>query len=194
MSKNFLASLHKCKQTVFSISEIAVLFPHLAQTNISRRLNYYVKQGELIWLKRAIYAKPDYSSWELANKLYSPSYISLFTILEQQSLIFQQNATVYLVSYLSRQKTVANHCFAFHKAKSDILLNSLGLFRQNNVWLADKERAFLDTIYFFKDIHIDNLYALDWNKVFTYQSIYQSKALQKRVAEYYQDFKENYVQ
>jgi len=46
------------------------------------------------------------------------------------------------------------------------------------------ERAFLDTLYLYKNYHFDNLSPINWKKVFEILPIYRNKALEKRVKNY----------
>ena len=71
--KNLTYSLLKMPQTVFTAREVALV---LAETNtdiIKSKINYYVKRGELVALRRGIYAKDgNYNELELATKVYTP--------------------------------------------------------------------------------------------------------------------------
>lgn len=192
MKNRFLATIYKNPHTVFTTTELALLFPHLSSVSLSRRLRYFVDTQGLIKLRHGIYAKENYSTWELANKLYSPSYISFATILFRDGLVFQLDSRLYVASYLTRDIKIATHTFFYHQLKPEILLNTDGLIEENNTWVATAERAFLDTLYIFGDIFFDNLFPLNWNKVFELQDIYQSKVLKKRVASQYKIFQKDY--
>lgn len=188
----FLPTIYASEQTVFSINEIALMFPHLNNTNLSRRLGYYVQTDGLLRPRKGVYAKKNYNFWELANKLYSPSYVSLVTILEKEGLIFQHNSAVYMASYTNREIIIDERTIQYHKLKQSILVNKEGLEEKNGVWVASPERAFLDAVYLWGDFFIDNLKPLDWDKVFKIQKIYKTEALEKRVKSYYRDYQKEY--
>lgn len=193
----FLPTIYASRQTVFSVNEIALMFPHLNNVNLSRRLSYYVQTDGLLRLRKGIYAKKNYNFWELANKLYSPSYVSFVTILEKEGLIFQHSSVVYMASYTNREiiigKNTDKRTIQYHRLKKSILLNKEGLEEQNGVWVASRERAFLDVVYLWGDFFIDNLKPLDWERVFKIQTIYKTKALEKRIKSYYKNYQEEYI-
>jgi len=72
------------------------------------------------------------------------------------------------------------------KDKNDILINPLGIQKSRNYHIASKERAFLDTIYLNPSYHFDNLSSIDWGKCFEMVSIYDNKAMERRLYSYYQ--------
>ena len=75
--------------------------------------------------------------------------------------------------------------------KGYVLSNTLGIENINDVYVATKERAFLDRIYISKDYHFDHLDVLDWNKVFEILPIYRNKRMNEKVEEYFKYYKGN---
>lgn len=140
-----------------------------------------------------MYAKKKYSVLELANKLYSPSYISLETVLTREGIIFQYYEGIYAVSYLSRAVNVDGNEIVYRKIKSEILMNKKGIGEQDWAMVATLERAWLDAVFLFRDYHFDNLRPLNWDKITEIKSIYDSKIFNKRVEEYYQIYKEEHA-
>lgn len=176
--------LYRLPQTIFTFREISLMFPKISGENLRSRLYYLVKTKKLISLRRGIYAKPNYSIYELGNKIYRPSYISLQTGLEKNGIIFQPHNAVFFASYLSRKITVAGTNFVYRKIKEPILLNPTGVYNENGVAYATKERAFLDTVLLYKDYYVDNFDGLDKDKIKELLPIYQNKALERRVKKY----------
>lgn len=123
---------------------------------------------------------------ELANKIYSPSYISLDTILEKEGIIFQKYEVITVVSYLTRKIKVAGREIYYRKIKDTVLMNNFGVSRSDNYFAACKERAFLDAVFLYRDYHFDNISDLDWDKIRSWQGYYQNKNLENRVKEYCQ--------
>ena len=93
--ENFILKLYQVKNTVFTIKELALLFPDIKRKNLKARINYYVKKGTLRNIRKGIYVKSEYSPLELATKIYIPSYISLETVLEKTGVIFQHYKTIF---------------------------------------------------------------------------------------------------
>jgi len=189
MKNNLILSLYQNSKTVFTIKEVSQLFPDLSYQSLKDRLSYAVKTKKLLKPRRGIYTKINFNFLELANKIYTPSYISLETVLLKEGLIFQEKKEITLVSYLTRTIKINNEIIiSYRKIKDEILNNLKGIKKENHYFIAEKERAFLDALFVFKDFHFDNL-NLNWEKVFELVKIYKSKSLEKRVFEYYQIFK-----
>lgn len=193
MENDIVFSLYQKSQTVFSIKELALLFPSISYNNLKRRLSYYVSSGKLKKPRKSIYAKDNYDPFELATKLYSPSYISLETVLAQEGIIFQKYESIFVVSYIKRTIQTSNHTINYKRLKDDILLNNQGIIKKDNYYIATKERAFLDAIFLYKDYHFDNLKPLDWNIVMQLMELYESTSLKKRVKNYHELYQKEYV-
>lgn len=190
MRNSVLIALYKQPQTVFTMKDISLMFPGIPYANLKKRMSDFARAGAIEKLRRGIYAKDNYNRLELANKLYAPSYISLETVLVKAAMIFQYYETVFAVSYLARTVQVGDQTIVYRKIKNPILLNKQGIEEENGVMIASPERAFLDVVFLYRGYHIDNLGPLDWEKVMDLKSIYNSKALNKRVDGYYQIYKE----
>lgn len=193
MKNQLLIELHKSPRTVFTLKELSLLLPNLKYNNLKERVSYLAKVGAIQRLTHGVYAKESYNPLELANKLYSPSYISLETVFRQAGITFQHYERIFSVSYLTRTVSVDGHTFEYHQISKSILLDKEGLLDQDGVIIASKERAFLDAVYLYKNYHFDNLGALDWDAVIKLSGIYKNKSLSRRVKEYYQIYREEHV-
>lgn len=191
--KDIIFDLYQKKNTVFTFNEISLWFPKIKKQSLKDKLKYAVKKQKILRLRKGIYAKNQYNIFELANKIYKPSYISLETVLKENGIIFQETGSITVVSYISRKITIDKNIFLFRKIKDEILLNKKGILSKDNYFIAEKERAFLDSVFLYKDFYFDNLIPLDWEKIFDILKIYQSKALEKRVNDYYKIFKKEYA-
>lgn len=179
-------------KTVFSTRDIALLWGEKGGNNPRRRLSSYVKNGKLVRVHRGIYAKDkNYDRFELATRIYTPSYISFETVLTRTGVNFQYYGNIFAASYITREIKVDGQKISFLRMKDYVLSNTLGIEHLNDVATATKERAFLDRIYISKDYHFDHLDVLDWDKVFEILPIYRNKRMNKKVAEYFKDYKRN---
>ncbi len=185
--EDFILKLYQVKNTVFTIKELALLFPDIKRKNLKARINYYVKKGTLRNIRKGIYVKSEYSPLELATKIYTPSYISLETILEKTGIIFQHYKTIFVASYLTRKIEVDDQEIQYRRIKEEILLDKRGILEKENFAQATRGRAFLDTLYLYKNYYFDNLSALDKKKVFSLIDVYQSKSLSKRLKEIFKN-------
>ena len=192
MQKSDILSLFRSGNTVFSFKDVSLIWGETRANLARRRLNYYIKKGDLYPIRRGFYAKDkNYDKFELATKIYTPSYISLETVLAKEGIVFQYYERIFVMTYLTREIKCDDQTYSFKKIKNSILTNHLGIERKENYFIAVKERAFLDVIYLYKDYYFDNLSNLNWDEVFKILSIYDSKKMEKRVKEYYKFDKED---
>lgn len=193
MKNSIILSLYKKPQTVFTLKEVSLLFPEIPYSNLKKRMSYFSKSGSIKKLSRGVYAKDQFDVLELANKLYSPSYISLETVLQKAGVTFQYYESVFAVSYLSRTVVVGDDTIEYRRIKKDILLNKQGIEDQGNVVIASPERAFLDGVFLYKNYHFDNLSPLNWDKIMELKNLYENRVFNKRVDEYYQIYKKDHA-
>lgn len=184
---NFILKLYQSKQTVFTSGELFLLFPEIGKDNLKARMNYYVKKGMIKNPRRGIYTKEDYDFMEMATKIFTPAYISLETVLEKEGVIFQYYKTIFVASYLTRKIIVENQEIQYRRIKEEILLSRDGLIEKDGYFEAERERAFLDALYLYKDYYFDNLEILDKKKIFSLVKNYHYKVLEKKVTRLFQD-------
>lgn len=192
MRENILSQIYNRPETVFTINEIAQLSHNVSNKSLLYSLYYFTKTGQIRRLHQGIYSKLNYNPLELANKVYKPSYISLETVLFSGGVIFQTYHTIFLASYLTRTISIGQTNLQFRKIKNTVLTNIQGIEQKTGYFQATLERAFLDALYIYKNYHFDNLGPIDWKKVNSLKGIYHSKALEKRVADYYSLFQEEH--
>lgn len=190
MEKGNILNILRSNRTVFTFKEILIASGEKKANLLRRRLNYYVKNGQLYHLRRGIYAKSsDYNRFELATKIYTPAYISFETVLAKEGVIFQYYNKIFVASYQPKEIECDNFVYSFKKIKDTILNNILGIDNRENYFIASKERAFLDTLYLNKDYYFDNLSALDLKKINLLLPIYNSKKMNKRVKDLFKGVK-----
>ncbi|MBU1045628.1 type IV toxin-antitoxin system AbiEi family antitoxin domain-containing protein [Patescibacteria group bacterium] len=186
----YLEVLLRFPKTVFSTKDVALLWGEEKEQTITGRLNKYVKAGKLVRVRRGIYAKDkNYDRFELATRIYTPSYISFETVLTRAGVNFQYYGTIFAASYITREISVGSQKISFIRMKDYVLSNTVGIKHADGIATATKERAFLDRIYVSKDYHFDNLDALDWDKVFEILPIYNNKRMIRKVNEYFKHYK-----
>ena len=188
----YIEILLRSSKTVFSTKDIVLLWGEQAEANVRVRLSNYVKRGKLIRVHRGIYAKDkNYDRFELATRIYTPSYISFETVLTRTGINFQYYGNIFVASYVTREIEAGGQKISFIRMKDYVLSNTIGIEHTNDISTATKERAFLDRIYISKDYHFDHLDVLDWNKVFEILPIYRNKRMDKKVQEYFKHYKDN---
>jgi hypothetical protein len=179
---DYLAAILKSDKTIFTSKDIAILWGETASPATWVRINYYVRKGELIRLRKGIYAKSaGYNKLELATRIFTPAYVSFETVLAKEGLIFQFYEKIFVASYLTREFTIDGQNYALRKLKDAVLTNPLGIEHREETSIAIKERAFLDTLYINSDYLIDNLPGINWEKVFEILPIYTNQRMKKAV-------------
>jgi len=179
---NYLSAILRSNKTVFTTEDIALLWHEPLSPKTLVRINYYVKQGELIPLRRGIYAKNEnYNKLELATRIITPAYVSFETILAREGVIFQFYMPIFVASYTTRQLLVDKQVYTYRKIKQEILLNPLGVEHTNDTSSAVLERALLDTLYVGALSYFDNLRSVNWELLFSILPIYTNHQLEKKV-------------
>lgn len=154
----------KTDQTVFSTLEISLLVDSYSGAKLHSAVKYAVKAGELIRITRGFYAlSQEYSKAEFGNKYRVPSYVSLYTVLQEAGIVFQVYDSIFLVANRSEEVAVDGQKYVYRKIKDDILLNELGLVVKDGVNIASAERAICDKIYLDGDEYFDNIRSINWD-------------------------------
>ena len=179
--ESILFEIYKDKRTVFRLVDVAMLLPRRDNRNLSNGLNYYVRTGKLLSLRRGIFAKPEYDPEELACSLYTPSYLSLQYVLQKAGVVFQFDSRYTIVSYLNREIDIDGNRFCFRVIKGTNYIDRKGLVTRSNINIATPERAFLDVLYLNKDYYFDNINPIDKDAVYKILPSYNSAALTRRV-------------
>lgn len=183
MSKFDILALYRAKNTVFTTKEIALLWQVTDRKTLKARINYYVQHGKLFQLRRGVYVKErnNYDRFELATRLYTPSYISLETVLQQEGVVFQHYTSISAVSYLSRATVCDGQRYIFKRIKEAVLFNPLGVQQRDTYWVATKERAIVDILYLYGQYYFDNLHSIDWRQCNKIAKIYSNAPLLRRL-------------
>ena len=124
----------------------------VSKTAASFLLMRYAKRGYLRRLKRGLYAAPSRmpSRWAIANRVYSPSYISLSSALSYYGLLPESVYSVTSVTTKStREFQVDETAYRYRTLKR----SAFGGYRAveiggDTVLLAEKEKAAADYLYF----------------------------------------------
>lgn len=188
----YLGVLLRSPQTIFSIKDAALLWGENDSAVITDRLKKYVKNKKLVRAYRGLYAKDtEYNRYELATRIYTPSYVSFETVLTRTGVNFQYYGNIFVASYINREISVGEQKITFVRMKDYVLSNTTGIEHTGGYAIATRERAFLDRVYVSKDYHFDNLANLNWDTVFTILPIYHNKRLEKKVKEYFKHYQES---
>ena len=135
---------------IFSANDIRALF-RVSAAAASALLHRYKKRGFILQIKRGLYVFPDALPPDvyIANKLYSPSYISMEFALSYHGVIPE---TVYEITSVTTKATrrfeKLKKNFSYHKIKKTAY-TGYEIQKQHGAsfYIADAEKAFVDTNY-----------------------------------------------
>ena len=114
----YLEVLLRSPRAVFSTKDVALLWGEEKEQTVTSRLIKYVKAGKLIRVRRGIYAKDkNYDRFELATRIYTPSYISFETVLTRAGINFQYYDSIFVASYVTREIEIPGQKISFIRMK-----------------------------------------------------------------------------
>src|SRR3989338_2254017 len=188
MEKDYLLDLMRSKNTIFTTKDVSLLWQEPDVNFVRKKLHRYIKSGKLYSVRKGVYAKDkNYEKYELATKIFTPSYISFETVLTKAGVVFQFYGQVFVASYLTREFTIDDQVYVLKKVKDTILTNQTGIDVKENYFIASPERAFLDVVYLNKEYHFDNLSGIHWDTVYEILPIYGgNKRMEAKVKKYHE--------
>lgn len=154
----------------------------------------YIKKGLIIKLKKGLYSLETYlpSEFEIANRVCSPSYVSLEYALMYYNIIPDTVYTVTSVTTKSTREFVINNVsYRYNKIKKNAFTGYLRKSIDGNIILiAEPERALVDYLYFV-DLGQKAIYdridvsSLSKSKLVKYAKLFKRKSLVKLVNKIY---------
>lgn len=186
MVKDYLMDLMRSKNTIFTTKDVSLMWGESNVDFVRKKLFRYMKAGKLYSVRKGVYAKDkNYKKYELATKIFTPSYVSFETVLARAGVVFQFYSQIFSASYLTRELIIDNQIYVFKKIKDSILTNQVGIEVKDNYFIASLERAFLDVVYLNREYHFDNLSGIDWDKVDEILPIYGgNKRMEIKIKKY----------
>lgn len=168
-------------QNVFTTQDLAVIWEMIDPVLLYARIQYYVQQGKLQRLHKGVYGVRGHEPEELAQKVVTPSYISLQSALAAHGIVFQYYQGVRSMALVSKVVWVGGMKLVFHKLKEAVFYNSLGLENRGNYLMAGPERAVADSLYLFSGLAFDNLQGLNFDLLEELSHIYHNRRLEKEI-------------
>ncbi|MEO8637755.1 MAG: hypothetical protein ABI430_02545 [Candidatus Taylorbacteria bacterium] len=146
----FAAKIKGKKLSIFNANDVRALFG-VSVVAAAGLLHRYKKRGFILQIKRGFYVFPDALPPDVyvANKLYSPSYLSLEFALSYYGVIPE---TVYEITSVTTKATrrfeTLGKVFSYRKIKKSAF-TGYGIQKQQGLsfYIADSEKAFVDTNY-----------------------------------------------
>jgi hypothetical protein len=182
MHKDSILTIVRSGQSVFRTSDLALLWNIEDRDYLKNKIYRLVKNGKLIRIRSGLFTwSQNYDSFLEANKIVSPSYVSLQTILAPAGAHFQYESSIYSIATISIEKKVQGTRFIYRKIRDDIFFQKKGIVLKGYASMATQERAFLDWLYLNPFLSLDNINILDRETCFNLVPIYQNQALERRL-------------
>ncbi|MEK6954316.1 MAG: type IV toxin-antitoxin system AbiEi family antitoxin domain-containing protein [Candidatus Micrarchaeota archaeon] len=148
-------------------------------------LSRLARQGKIIRIERGKYCLPGKDEYAIASNLVFPSYISFFSALAFHHLT-TQIPVVLQIACMKQKKTIffRNFRIEFIKLKKNAFL---GFRRYGDAFVAEPEKAIIDSLYLPEKILISEIYAvlkqnpLDLRKLKDYAERMGSSVLKRRL-------------
>ncbi len=172
----------KIVKNLFSLADVAQLFPQDSSQNIKTQLSRFSQAGLLFRIKRGLYCfdPKKISPLVLANKLLEPSYVSLETTLNFYGVIPDIPQAITSISSAHAKDvslTIGRFSYDYVNPKLYFGFNLyLDETEQVKYFLAEKEKALLDWFLIRKIKSLANLRLdlrlIDRRKYLDYQQYY----------------------
>lgn len=183
---NFQQVRNKLKQhnlEIFTTQEFVNVFGISRETAVVK-LARYKKSGYLISPRKSVYylAGEEGDKYKIANKIYTPSYVSLDSALSKYDIIPETVYTVTSVTTKATREFSDNQTiYRYYRIKKQAYT---GYHKEGDTLLADPEKAILDYLYFVSQGKRElndrmNLSGIDKNKVMMYAKIVNNNRLNK---------------
>ena len=180
---NKTAQLIRTGKSIFTISEITDIWN--TSNDVSKSTAYrMVKKGNLFRLRRGFFSlTKDVNLFELGCKLVPGSYVSLFTVLKEKGVIFQETRQIYLMAERPKTLKVAGQSFEYHSIKN-LLYVPDGISFEKTYSIAGLERALLEVFSLFDTDYSDFKISGFDRELFLRLSRIFNKRTQKKAAEF----------
>lgn len=182
------------KYPVFTSSEAKNIF--FNQPNILVQISFWIKKGYIKKIRKGVYVlskmAEEINPMSLAEKIYSPSYLSLEFALNYYGIIPDIPGTY---TSITSRKTMNYEnefgYFSYQKIKENFFTGYVRMEDKNaSFYLAVPEKAILDYLYlnqnklvavsdFWKEMRIDEEFKFDQKKVEAYKKLFKNKKVNK---------------
>lgn len=160
----------KLTLNLFSLLDVLKIFPEEKEDLIKIQLSRFAKKNLLMQIKRGLYCfeSSEIDEFELANKLYQPSYISLETALNYYGMIPDIPQSLTSVT-LTTTKTIKNQfgIFTYTKISAKLFFGFKTIKSaksQAYFNIAGKEKSLLDFLYVRRVASLEEM-RLNWEEI-----------------------------
>ncbi len=151
----------KITYPIFTINDVLKYFSNEPENQINTQIHRLLKSGNIVSIKRGLYifANTEVDEFVLANKIYSPSYVSMESVLNIYGVIPDIPVNVTSMTTVTPKKiTSKKGVFLYSKIKKDLFFgyeSKLDSSGKMYYLIASPEKALLDYIYVRKIKNLD---------------------------------------
>ena len=193
-----LSTLRRNKVSIFSLRDIKNMFPDANVATLKNNLTNWLKKGYMERLKRDLYAcvepilESEIPDFYIANRLYTPSYVSLETALSLYNIIPEIAAQVTSVTTKPSREFKNRHgVFMYRSCRKRAFTGyRIVVYEGYKVLIADEEKALVDFLYFkqrqglsidFEEERFDAeiLKGIEWKKAEEYAELFNKVTITK---------------
>ena len=157
---NKLDILLKSKEKLFHTQDLALLWEIENRNTLYTTIKRYVQKGILIQITKGLYSTVpvhEIDKFELGTALiHKFRYVSCETVLFLEGVINQMVYPITFVSSVSQRIGFNGTMYIYRQAKPEILLNPENIIQKDGYFMATKERAISDMLYFNPKYYFDN--------------------------------------
>jgi len=171
-----LRILQRFNKRIYNFSDLKKLLNIEDDDSLYVKISRLVERGLLKRIKKGVYylegREPD--SFEIANVLYEPSYLSLETALNYYGILVQTPYIIFSITTKRAKRVIFNN-IEYHYLQINRKYFK-GYTKEKNFLIATPEKALVDTLYFMAlgktkvDIDELNLETIDKNILKSYIS------------------------
>ncbi len=155
-----LSLLLRSNQKLFHTQDLAILWGIENRNTLYTTIKRYVKKGILIKIFKGLYSKipiNEVDNYVLGTALiHKFCYVSCETVLAKEGVINQQILPITFVSSVSKKIKINDTLFIYRRLKPNILFNPDGIEKKDGYFIAGRQRAISDMLYFNPRYYFDN--------------------------------------
>ena len=152
--------LLKSNQKLFHTQDLALLWEINNRNTLYTVIKRMVKRGVLTSLIKGLYSTipvDEIDKFQLGGALiHRFCYVSCETVLEKEGVINQKVYPITFVSSVSQKIEFGGREYIYRKLKPEILFDPKGVEKKGGYFMATRERAISDMLYFNPKYYFDN--------------------------------------
>ena len=169
MGVNKLSQLLRSSEKLFHTQDLALLWGILNRNTLYTVIKRFVKRGILIPIRKGLYSTVPVSEIDVlrlgSSLIHGYCYLSCETVLAKEGVISQKIFPLTFIAASSQKIRERETSFVYRKMSDKYLYSPEGIKKEGEIYVAGKERAVADMMYFNPKYYFDNQSLINWKKV-----------------------------